>query len=72
MGLWKTIIIDDYFPCLPLDVPFFDYNKEDEIWVLILEKCMAKIFGSYSSLSNGSCLDALIDLTNCPTFEYPI
>lgn len=50
MGLWRTIIIDDYFPCLPLDVPFFDYNKEDEIWVLILEKCMAKLFGNYSAL----------------------
>lgn len=30
---------------------------------------MAKLYGNYNSLSEGSCLDALIDLTNCPSFE---
>lgn len=68
MGIWKNIIIDDFFPCQPLGDPFFDFNKDEEIWVLILEKCMAKLYGNYNSLSEGSCLDALIDLTNCPSF----
>lgn len=71
MGHWKNVIIDDFFPCFPLGDPFFDFNNEEEIWVLILEKCMAKLFGNYASLSQGNCLDALIDFTNCPSFEIP-
>lgn len=38
--------------------------------MLVLEKAISKLFGSYNALSEGSCLDGLIDLTNCPTFEY--
>jgi calpain-15 len=49
-GESRVVVVDDYFP--------YDNHKEDwamarpsedshEIWVLILEKAWAKVFGSY-------------------------
>jgi hypothetical protein len=70
MGKWKNIVIDDYFPCLPLAEPLFSRNKSKEIWVLLIEKAFAKLYGSYENLEVGDCGHALIDLTGCPTFTY--
>ena len=70
MSRWKTIVLDDYFPCVPNDEPIFSKNKGDELWVLLLEKAFAKMFGQYSRLVEGNPKHALIDLTGCPTFTF--
>lgn len=70
MGLWQKIILDDLFPCFPLDDPLFAFNKNGEYWTILIEKGFAKIHGSYLNLRSGCVKDALFDLTNCPTFEF--
>lgn len=70
MGSWKTIIIDDFFPCFPLGEPIFSKNNGKEIWVLLIQKAFAKLHGNYLSLENGTVKHALIDLTGCPAFTY--
>lgn len=45
----KIIVVDDYFPYCnhKSDWAFSRSNSEREIWVLLLEKAWAKIYGSY-------------------------
>ena len=70
MGSWESFTLDDYFPCFPLGEPIFSQNNKNEIWVMLLEKAFAKLFGDYLSLETGDVRRALIDLTGCPTFTY--
>ncbi len=70
MSKWKIIVLDDFFPCFPLSDPIFSQNEDKEVWVLLLEKAFAKLFGSYNALIAGDCRHSLIDLTGCPTFTY--
>ena len=42
-------------------------SKTREIWVLILEKAFAKVFGSYQRIESGNTSEALYPLTGCPT-----
>lgn len=69
MGIWQTVIIDDYFPTYGDGVAFsgpkIDKNIT-EIWVLLLEKAWAKLFGSYYVINAGFTEDALRDLTGAP------
>lgn len=45
----KIVVVDDYFPyCNHKDEWAFSRSSaEKEIWVLLLEKAWAKIYGSY-------------------------
>ena len=70
MGSWKTVIVDDFFPCYPLGDPIFSKNNFKELWVLLVEKAFAKLHGNYLSLENGNIKHSLIDLTGCPVFTY--
>lgn len=77
ISLWlngqpKTIIVDDLFPCIPKGNPIVSRSPSNEIWVLLLEKAIAKIVGSYFTLQQLSIEDSLLMLTGCPTFCYPI
>ena len=47
MGCWKEIILDDFVPCYPLEEPIFGTTEDNELWVLLIEKCYAKLFYSY-------------------------
>lgn len=66
-GIWKNIVIDDYFPCLSdKSGPAFSRANGNELWVLIIEKAYAKIFGSYFAIEGGNPAAALRDLTGAP------
>lgn len=66
-GLWKNVIIDDYFPCLDENSgPAFSRANGNELWVLILEKAYAKVFGSYHVIEGGNPAAALRDVTGAP------
>ena len=65
------IVIDDYFP---YDVRpekdtwmFSRDTTENEIWVQILEKAYAKVFGSYEVVEGGKPYQALNNLTGFPS-----
>jgi len=66
-GEWKPIIVDDYFPCLGNNKgPAFSKANGPELWVLLLEKAYAKMYGSYDIIEGGFPSVALRDLTGAP------
>lgn len=71
-GIWKTVTVDDYFPCEPRGGPIFSRGNGNELWVLLLEKAYAKLHGSYTLLKNGWAHEAMLDLTGCPTLSYDL
>jgi hypothetical protein len=71
-GEWVTVIIDDYFPCLPFSNPIVSSTYSNDLWVLFIQKALAKSFGSYNNLLNISILQYLNILTGCPTISYDI
>ena len=64
------VLIDDFLPCEPEAGLIFSYSKENEFWVSLLEKAMAKLYGSYIHLRHVPMRHALFDLTGYPTFTY--
>ena len=48
-GLWQCIVIDDRFP-LKNNKPIYSKNNGNELWVMLLEKAYAKVFGSYYAI----------------------
>ena len=61
--------MDEYFPCTLQGGPIFSKCHGNELWVIILEKAYAKIYGSYDKIESGLAGHALRDLTGAP-FEY--
>jgi hypothetical protein len=49
-GIYQEVVVDDYVPVGNNSHPLFAKpTKKNEIWVMILEKCWAKLFGSYEN-----------------------
>lgn len=69
-GEWQEVLVDDYFPCLPMGPPIFSRGHGNELWVLILEKAYAKLHGSYLNVVAGRPHEAMMDLTGCPTSSF--
>jgi calpain-15 len=67
-GEKKIVVVDDYFPYDEAKSrwAFSKPSTGNEIWVLILEKAFAKVFGSYSRIEVGDSGEALMPLTGCP------
>jgi hypothetical protein len=42
-GIWRSITLDDYFPCKPEAGPVYSRANGNELWVLLLEKAFAKV-----------------------------
>jgi calpain-15 len=62
-----TVVVDDYFPfCNHKDQWAFSRANSNELWVLLLEKAWAKIFGSYQRIESGTSGEALPALTGAP------
>lgn len=68
-GEWNTITIDDYFPCIPRSNPLVSRSPGNELWVLIMEKAIAKVYESYYTLININIADFFLLLTGCPSFH---
>lgn len=69
-GERKVVIVDDYFPFNP-DTGNWAMSKssqEKEIWVMLLEKAWAKIFGNYMRIEGGTTGEALPSLCGAPTY----
>lgn len=66
------VVVDDLFPfnTAKNDWAFSRTSAGKEIWVLLLEKAWAKVFGSYQRIEGGTCDEALHPLTGCPTKNF--
>jgi len=47
------VLVDEFIPCNGEGKPVFAHPHGNEIWVPLLEKAVAKLFGSYSNLIGG-------------------
>lgn len=68
-GLWRSILVDDYFPTVA-GVPTFAHSSDPcELWPAILEKAFAKMHGSYAMIQSGDPMHALTDMTGYPAMR---
>ena len=71
-GEKRTVVVDDYFPYnnergrWAFSQPSLTKNHINEIWVLIVEKAWAKVYGSYQRIEAGEAGEALYPLTGSP------
>ncbi|XP_019854429.1 PREDICTED: calpain-15-like [Amphimedon queenslandica] len=68
-GLWQTILVDDYFPVTAdfwSNQLVFSKARRGQLWVPLIEKAMAKMYGSYESLDGGTIISGLSVLTGYP------
>jgi calpain-15 len=62
-GIWKTVIIDDCFPCTQHKHLAFTQAPRRQLYIPLIEKACAKLFGSYADLYNGQIAEGLQLLT---------
>lgn len=65
-GALRTIIVDDFFPAFDRSWAL-THSREEEIWVMVLEKAWAKAHGDYGVTSGGDSRESLTSLTGAPT-----
>jgi len=65
-GLWQRITLDEYFPCYPQGGPKYTKTTGGELYVGLLEKAFAKIYGSYEATIEGDSGNGMTTLTGCP------
>jgi len=51
------------------DGPVFSSGKNYELWIMLIEKAYAKVFGSYQVIDGGDPSQALVDLTGMPSYK---
>lgn len=68
-GAWREVLLDDKIPCVD-GKPAFNSSKENELWVMLLEKAWAKVFEGYLNISFGQAYIALHCLTGAPSMNY--
>lgn len=70
-GWWLPVLLDDFLPAT-LDGPEFTRCGWDvrRLWVALLEKCYAKVHGSYSNIASGDPLEPLTEFTGFPVTRF--
>jgi len=66
-GVWHTVLVDDVFPCTNLEMLAYSKAARRQLWVPLVEKAAAKLFGCYQNLSSGTLSEALTLFTGFPT-----
>ncbi|KAG5511640.1 hypothetical protein JKF63_07237 [Porcisia hertigi] len=69
-GLWRSILVDDYFPAVAGEPVFTHSSDPCELWPAILEKAFAKMHGSYAMIQSGDPMHALTDMTGFPAMRF--
>jgi len=65
-GALSTIVVDDKFPAYATQWAL-TCSREEEIWVMVLEKAWAKVHGNYAVIAGGDSRESLSSLTGAPT-----
>ncbi|XP_060066848.1 calpain-D-like [Ylistrum balloti] len=65
-GYWKIVLVDDVFPCDSSNRLLYSRGKRKQLWVPLIEKAAAKLFGCYEALTSGHTVEALSLLTGEP------
>lgn len=68
-GTKQQVVVDNYFPCRT-QKPVFSRSKCKELWVMILEKCWAKLHGSYDKIFQGQAYEVFRDLLGAPSYYH--
>eukprot|EP01062_Namystynia_karyoxenos_P058485 TRINITY_DN50007_c0_g1_i1.p1 TRINITY_DN50007_c0_g1~~TRINITY_DN50007_c0_g1_i1.p1 ORF type:complete len:1368 (+),score=406.53 TRINITY_DN50007_c0_g1_i1:84-4106(+) len=78
-GWWHDVTVDDWVPCVrrPKNsiAAFPAYCQPGAggvVWAAVVEKALAKTWGSYAALESVSPGDALADLTGCPVEDLTL
>ena len=73
-GVWKLVLIDDYFPCYGrYGLNFaFSYTNGNELWVVLIEKAWAKLNGNYVKVIGGEPHEVFDHITNAYSEKFAI
>ena len=72
-GEYQEVVIDDYFPVDQNNKSAFAQpSGGQEIWVMVLEKCWAKLYGSYANINGGLPNEVLHAFSSAPVFFHMI
>jgi calpain-15 len=71
-GIWRYFLLDDYFPVTSTGRLAFSRCVGNEIWVLLLEKAYAKLYGSYEAIVAGDPCEAMNDLSGAPNISVEL
>lgn len=73
-GVWEEIIMDDYFAVDPMlgYQPAFSCTKDNQLWVMLLIKAWAKLYGGYLNINSGTSMEVLADLTGAPVGHFEL
>ena len=72
-GVYREVVVDDYFPCNERnELLGAQPAGGKEIWVMVLEKCWAKMYGSYDNIDGGLPNEVLHAFSAAPTYNYRV
>jgi calpain-15 len=69
-GIKTPVVVDDWIPVNRSNRPVFASNKDQEIWVILLEKAWAKLHRTYARTEAGLPSFATIHLLGTPAKSY--
>jgi hypothetical protein len=69
-GHWTWVIVDDVVPVRSDGTALYCHCRT-ELWPMVLEKAVAKAYGSWDALDGGIEAEALTDLTGLPARQIP-
>ena len=69
-GVWEEVILDDFVPCKASGKLAFNTSRNEELWVVLLEKAWAKVHGGYLNIEAGLTREALRDLTGASVTTF--
>jgi len=66
-GEWISVNIDDLLPCDKKNQLLFTLGNKRQFGFPLIEKALAKMYGSYEAIAKGGCAEGLQTLTGAPS-----